>query len=205
MLLDLSALDPKHIHPILTQTVIPRPVAWVLSKNPGDDFNFAPYSFFTVISSKPPILMLSAGKKPNDGTAKDTSVNIEARKQFVVHIGSRRHAQAVTESSRHLDHGESELDTLDLKLVQEEGWPMPRVDDCPVALYCELREIIEMGETPQALVFGDIKQVFVDDKVARINEQGHFVFDAKEIDPVARLGGSEYGTLGEILNVPRPD
>ena len=62
-----------------------------------------------------------------------------------------------------------------------------------------------MGDTPQSLVFGNIKQVFVDDSVASINEQGRYLFDAKAIDPIARLGGSEYGTLGDILDVPRPD
>lgn len=205
MLIDLAKTDATQIHPILTQTIIPRPVAWVLSRNPDDGFNFAPYSFFTVITSKPPILMVSVGKKPGDGTFKDTRLNIEARRQFVVHIGSQRHAQAMTESSRHLDHGHSELDNLGLDLVQEEGWPMPRVGDCPVALYCELREVIEMGDTPQSLVFGDIRKVFVDDRIARVNEQGRFVIDAKGIDPIARLGGSEYGTLGDIINVPRPD
>lgn len=205
MLIDLATTDAKHIHPILTQSVIPRPVAWVLSRNPRDDFNLAPYSFFTVITSKPPILMVSVGKKPADGSFKDTRVNIETRKQFVVHIGSESHAQAMTASSLHLDHGQSELDQLNLKLVQEADWPMPRIEGCPVALYCELREVIEMGETPQSLVFGDIKKVFVDDSIARINEQGRFVFDARGIDPIARLGGSEYGTLGEILDVPRPD
>lgn len=205
MLIDLAEVDARHVHPILSQAVIPRPVAWVLSRNPGAGFNLAPYSFFTVISSKPPILMVSVGKKPADGVYKDTRVNIEARQQFVVHIGSQSHAQAMTESSRHLDHGQSELDALDLKLVQEDGWPMPRVEGCAVALYCELTEVIEMGDTPQSLIFGRIKQVFVDDRVARINEQGRFVFDAKGIDPIARLGGSEYGTLGDILNVPRPD
>jgi flavin reductase (DIM6/NTAB) family NADH-FMN oxidoreductase RutF len=74
-----------------------------------------------------------------------------------------------------------------------------------VALYCELREVIEMGDTPQSLVFGNIKKVFVDDQVASINDQGRYVIDAKGIDPISRLGGSEYGTLGDILNVPRPD
>lgn len=205
MLIDLDAIKAKHIHPILTQMVIPRPVAWVLSRNPGDGYNLAPYSFFTVVTGKPPILMVSVGKKPGDSTFKDTRVNIEARRQFVVHIGSRSHAEAMTESSRHLDHGQSELDRLGMKLVQEEGWPMPRVEGCLVALYCELREVIEMGDMPQSLVFGNIKKVFVDDQVASINDQGRYVFDAKGIDPIARLGGSEYGTLGGILSVPRPD
>lgn len=205
MLIDLNAIDPKHHHPILTQTVIPRPVAWVLSQNPEGDYNLAPYSFFTVVTSKPPILMVSGGKKPADGSFKDTRVNVEARKEFVVHIGSSEHATAMTESSRHLAHGESELDHLDLPLVADSGFPMPRLAGVRVALYCELREIIEMGDTPQSLMFGNIRKVYVDDHVVRQNDQGRYVFDAKAIDPISRLGGSDYGTFGEILTIPRPD
>ncbi|MEC7815671.1 MAG: flavin reductase family protein [Pseudomonadota bacterium] len=205
MLIDLSAIDPKHHHPILTQTVIPRPVAWVLSQNPEGDYNLAPYSFFTVVTSKPPILMVSGGKKPADGTFKDTRVNVEARREFVVHIGSSEHAHAMTESSRHLPHGESELDHLELSLVTDSGFPMPRLAGVRVALYCELREIIEMGDTPQSLMFGNIKKVYVDDSVVQDNDKGRYVFDARAIDPISRLGGSDYGTFGGILTVPRPD
>lgn len=45
MLIDFEGMDPKDAYHILTQTVIPRPVAWVLSENPDGDFNLAPFSF----------------------------------------------------------------------------------------------------------------------------------------------------------------
>ena len=114
MLIDFEDMDPKDAYHILTQTVIPRPVAWVLSENPDGDYNLAPFSFFTPITSNPPLLMISVGKKPAEGVSKDTRVNIEARKNFVVHIAHRDLAAAVTESSRTLPHGESELKNLDL-------------------------------------------------------------------------------------------
>ena len=79
MLIDFEGMDPKDAYHILTQTVIPRPVAWVLSENPDGDFNLAPFSFFTPITSNPPLLMISVGKKPTEGVFKDTRVNIEAR------------------------------------------------------------------------------------------------------------------------------
>lgn len=204
MLIDIAAMDPKDAYHVLTQTVIPRPVAWVLSENPEGDFNLAPFSFFTPITSNPPLLMFSVGKKPTDGAFKDTRVNIEERKQFVVHIAHRELAAAVTESSRTLAHGDSELKNLDLEVVDFEGSRLPRLRDCHVAFACELYDIKEIGSGPQSLVFGKVNQVWVSDEAARYDDKNRLTFDGAAIDPLGRLGGSEYVTFGEIIKIPRP-
>ncbi len=76
--MDFSALPPPDCYRLMIQAVVPRPVAWVLSDNGDGSLNLAPFSFFTAISSDPPLLMFSAGKKP-DGTPKDTLHNVEER------------------------------------------------------------------------------------------------------------------------------
>ncbi|MFL1452984.1 flavin reductase family protein [Marinobacter sp. GN3S48] len=204
MLIDFDGMAPQNIYHILTQTVIPRPVAWVLSENPDGDYNLAPFSFFTPITSNPPLLMFSVGKKPTDGAFKDTRVNIEQRKRFVVHIAHRELASAMTETSRTMPHGESELVNTDLELTNFEGSELPRLKDCRVAMACELYDIKEIGPTPQTLVFGKILSVYVADEAARHDDKGRLVFDAAAIDPIGRLGGSEYVTFGEVLKIPRP-
>ena len=204
MLIDFDGMDPKDAYHILTQTVIPRPVAWVLSENPEGDFNLAPFSFFTPITSNPPLLMISVGKKPVEGVSKDTRVNIEARKHFVVHIAHRDLAAAVTESSRTLPHGESELKNLDLELVDFEGSSLPRLADCHVAFACELYDIKEIGDGPQSLVFGKVTRVWVSDDAARYDDKNRLTFNGAAIDPIGRLGGSEYVTFGEVFKIPRP-
>ncbi|MBU2956025.1 flavin reductase family protein [Marinobacter sp. F3R08] len=204
MLIDVEGLDPKDAYHILTQTVIPRPVAWVLTENPDGGFNLAPFSFFTPITSSPPLLMISVGKKPAQAVAKDTRVNIEARKHFVVHIAHRDLAAAVTESSRTLPHGESELENLDLELVDFEGSTLPRLKDCHVAFACELYDIKEIGDGPQSLVFGKVTRIWVSDSAVRYDEKDRLTFDGAAIDPIGRLGGSEYVTFGEVFKIPRP-
>lgn len=204
MLIDFEGMDPKEAYHILTQTVIPRPVAWVLSENPAGDFNLAPFSFFTPITSNPPLLMISVGQKPGEGVSKDTRVNIEAQKHFVVHIAHRDLAAAVTESSRGLPHGESELENLDLELVEFEGSRLPRLKDCRVAFACELYDIKEIGAAPQSLVFGKVTRVWVSDEAGRYDDKNRLTFDSAAIDPIGRLGGSEYVTFGDILKIPRP-
>ncbi|MDO3722057.1 flavin reductase family protein [Marinobacter sp. chi1] len=204
MYIDFEGMKPADIYHALTQTAIPRPIAWVLSENPDGDFNLAPFSFFTPITSNPPLVMISVGRKPTDQSFKDTRVNIESRKEFVLHIAHRGLAQAVTESSRTLPHGESELSNLELELTDFEGFRLPRLRDCPVAMACELYEIKEIGAGPQSLVFGLVKKVFVADQAVQTDEKERTVFDAASIDPLGRLGGSEYVTFGEVIKIPRP-
>lgn len=204
MFIDFEGMNPTDAYHTLTQTVIPRPVAWVLSENPQGDYNLAPFSFFTPITSNPPLLMFSVGRKPTDNAFKDTRVNIEERRDFVVHIAHRELAGAMTETSRTLPHGESELANLGLELTELEGSRLPRLKDCHVALACELYDIKEIGAAPQSLVFGRIKGVYVSDDAVHHDDKNRLKIDGSKIDPVGRLGGSEYVTFGDVLKIPRP-
>ncbi|MCK2148898.1 flavin reductase family protein [Marinobacter alexandrii] len=204
MFIDFENMDPTEVYHILTQTVLPRPVAWVLSENPDGDYNLAPFSFFTPITSNPPLLMFSVGRKPTDNAFKDTRVNIEARKDFVVHIAHRELASAMTATSRTLPHGESELADLGLELTPMQGSRLPRLKDCHVAFACELYDIKEIGAAPQTLLFGLVKGVYVADQAAHYDDKDRLKIDGAAVDPIGRLGGSEYVTFGDILKVPRP-
>ncbi|MEQ9363517.1 MAG: flavin reductase family protein [Leptospirales bacterium] len=208
MLLDLSNLSPNQVYYTFIQTIIPRPVAWVLSDNGDGGYNLAPFSYFNGVSSNPPIIMLSIGKKA-DGSRKDTLVNIDEREDFVVHIAHRELAPQVTASSAGLPHGESELDQLKLEtvaIVDETGASvsrLPRLKDARIAFVCTKERVLEIGNTPQGVVFGNVHHVYVDDAVAT-NPGGRLNVDAKAVDPVARIGGNDYSLFGETITIPRP-
>ncbi len=202
MNLDLSELNTPAIYHAMTQLVIPRPVAWVLSENAGGDYNLAPFSYFTPISSNPPLLMFSVGKR-RDGTPKDTHANIAARKDFVVHIPHMDLAGEVTRSSAPLPPGQSEVTAQQLELEPFPGSRLPRLKVSRIALACELHEVVEMGNVPQALIFGRIHRVWVEDDLVEMDEQGLPKFQAYRVDPLGRLGGEEYAGLGEIIQRPR--
>ena len=203
MIIDFAELASPDIYQCLTQTIIPRPVAWVLSENPGGDYNLAPFSFFTAITSNPPLIMISVGRKP-EGEFKDTRVNIEARGHFVVHIAHRELAAEMTETSRTLPLGVSELDNVNLKTTAFEGFTLPRLADCRVALACTLYEIQEIGPGPQSLIFGQVQKLHVADAAVTRDSKGRFKVDARAIDPIGRLGASEYTSFGELITIPRP-
>ena len=106
MQINLDSLSPARAYHLMIQSIVPRPIAWVLSDNGDTTLNLAPFSYFNAVCSDPPVLMLSIGRKP-DGSDKDTARNIVERSQFVVHIPHREMALEVTESSRPLPFGES--------------------------------------------------------------------------------------------------
>ncbi|MDM3872189.1 flavin reductase family protein [Porticoccus sp. W117] len=203
MYLHFDQLSPSQRYFTMTQSILPRPIAWVLSDNGDGSHNLAPFSYFNAVCSDPPLIMLSIGHKP-DGSRKDTLVNIREREHFVVHIPHSKQAAQVTESSRTLEHGVSELDSLDMALTEFEGFNLPRLAECRLAFACQRYQIQELGNGPQFLVLGEIKQLYASDDVATVNDSGRLTLDANAIDPLARLGSSEYGTLGKVIDVPRP-
>ncbi|ARN73736.1 flavin reductase family protein [Oceanicoccus sagamiensis] len=199
---DLSELSPSRVYYTMIQTLVPRPVAWVLSDNGNDSFNLAPFSYFNGVASDPPLIMLSVGKKP-DGSLKDTRNNIIERSEFVIHIAHREMAPQVTETSRVLAAGESELDSTGLETVAFGDFRLPRLKDCRVALACERYRVEDITPT-QAMILGEVKAIYVDDAVITEDEKGRAKIHADKIDPITRLGGDEYGLFGGIINVPRP-
>ncbi|MBF0179173.1 MAG: flavin reductase family protein [Magnetococcales bacterium] len=203
MILDLKTLSANRVYHAMTQTLVPRPIAWVLSENGQRGFNLAPFSYFTGISSDPPLLMLSVGLK-SDGSPKDTLVNIGERFDFVVHIPAMPQAHQVAASAMELPPEESEVSRLGLELTEFGDFRLPRLVGCPVAFACERHKVIEMGNTPQHLIFGRIDLIHVDDAVIETGDKGHFTVHAERMNPACRLGGETFAPLGAALRLPRP-
>ncbi len=203
MNIDLNTLAPTQIYHLMTQTVIPRPIAWVLTNSGDENYNLAPFSFFTPVTSTPPILMFSVGKKPS-GEIKDTTRNVLETSRMVIHIAHEALANEVTQSSATLDHGDSEVDANNLELVDFEDYELPRVKGCPIAFACKLYEVKEIGDTPQSLIFAEIEKVFIDPMVVGEHSE-RLVVEALKVNPLCRLGGSDYASLDNVFSVARPN
>ena len=100
---------PDRAFSLLASLILPRPIAWVTSISLEGKINAAPYSFFNLLGSNPPIL----GFCPEDyksGVPKDTARNIRATHEFVVNLVDEAGAQAMNITSASLPYGESELE-----------------------------------------------------------------------------------------------
>lgn len=203
MILKFESLTPSDVYYAMIQAVVPRPIAWVLSENANGSQNLAPFSYFNGVCSNPPLLSLSVGRKGN-GSQKDTWHNIENRNHFVIHIPHKEMAEAVSESAANLAEGVSEIEHLGLETTQVDGWPLPRLKETRVAFLCERFAIHTVGSAPQGLILGRVSAAYLDDSVAKY-EGKRLKIDARKLDPLARLGGNDYTTLGEILTIARPN
>lgn len=203
MNLNFSDFSANQRYHLMTQTIIPRPIAWALTDSSNGSFNLAPFSYFTAVSSAPPILMISVGKKPN-GDSKDTLVNVINNKKMVIHIASEQQANLVTQTAQTLAHGESELALGNLPTTEFDNFSLPRLSDCDIAYGCELYEIKELGDVPQSLIFLEVKQVYINDNVTSIDAKQRVKIHAERVKPLARLGGGEFSSIIEPFSITRP-
>lgn len=186
----------------MTQTIIPRPIAWVLSANSDASQNLAPFSYFNAVCSDPPLLMLSMGKKP-DGSVKDTASNLSEGKHCVIHIAHAHQSDQVTATAATLAYGHSEIEANNIELIEHQNWPIKRIKDCPIAYLCKIHSTQQLGNTPQQLVFAEALEVYIDDAAVK-QDDNRLEIDALKINPLARLGASQYANLGDVFSKSRP-
>ena len=205
MQIKLDELPTPQVYFTMTQTVLPRPIAWVLSENDDGGYNLAPFSYFNAVCSDPPLLIVSIGKQ-DDGSDKDTIRNVRAREEFVIHIASCDQLPALNQTSATLAPNESEVTANDLALETVEGFRMPRLADCKLAFFCTRHDIQVFGNRQQqSLLFAEVKEIYIADDCAEINAKGRLKVHAERVQPLSRLGAGEYSTFGEILSAKRPD
>jgi flavin reductase (DIM6/NTAB) family NADH-FMN oxidoreductase RutF len=200
--IELNSMSSTSIYHLMTQTVIPRPVAWVLSKNNDKSLNLAPFSYFNAVCSDPPLCMLSMGKKP-DGTAKDTVANLVEEAYCVVHIAHAKQADLVTATAASLKYAESEVEANKIKLIDHADWPLQRIAGCPIAYLCKVHSTQEIGNAPQQIIFVEAIELYVDDNAVD-QSNNRITIDALKVNPLARLGASQYANLGDVFTKSRP-
>ncbi len=203
MLIDLTTIEPAEAYFIMTQSILPRPIAWVLSENDAGDYNLAPFSYFNAMASEPPLIVFSVG--PMDGGGpKNTTYNIEKRECFTVNIASVHQLPILNQTSATLPYGESEVKANDIELAAVAGFQTPRVAESKITFMCERYHIQAIGKRDQKLIFGEIRSVYVSDDCVRIDQQNRINILADKVQPLSRLGAGEYATFGEILKAKRP-
>lgn len=72
----VTDMEPRMIYKILIGAVAPRPVAMVGTVGEDGVYNLAPISFYQVVCSDPPLVMIAFGGPGFHGTRKDSEGNI---------------------------------------------------------------------------------------------------------------------------------
>ncbi len=201
MHIDLSSLTPVQTYATMTQTIVPRPIAWILTENESGNYNLAPFSYFNALSSAPAIAIMSVGPR-DDGSMKDTRLNLEQREFGVIHIAHREMANEMTQSAATLAPGVSEVTQIGLSTAEMPGSKLPRLADCRVAYAAKLVDTKMINN--QWLAFLELTDLYLDDSVVGQDQKGRLKVLADKLDPIGRLGGGEYVMAGDIVSVARP-
>jgi len=195
MLFDLTKdKTVNETYKLMAQTIIPRPIAWVVTEDEGI-VNIAPFSYFIGLSSDPASVLISVGHKA-DGTPKDTLANIRKHKKCTICMVEEKDLEKMHFSSKGLDKELSEAEMFNIETVSlKDGYP-PMIKGVPSAYFCELNQEIDLGGGLTIPLVLNVKQIFVDDEVITDKERLTIAFK-----PVARIGKS-YAFLGEDITPP---
>jgi flavin reductase (DIM6/NTAB) family NADH-FMN oxidoreductase RutF len=194
MRIDPAYLDPETAYRLLTGVVVPRPIAWVTSLSSDGVLNLAPFSAFTFVSPKPPMLAISVGRKGK--TYKDTAQNILNNEEYVVHIADSSLMDAVHESSTEHPPDVSEVEELRLSTLPGERIKVSRLAAAPIAMECRFRQCLEFGETRSRLIVGEVLVFHIRDGLLNNGK-----IETEALDPIARIAGPRYAKLGDIVTL----
>lgn len=194
MEIDPSTLTRQEAYKLTTGVIVPRPIAWVTSKFASGKINLAPFSAFNFVSHEPPMIMFCVARE--NGEMKDTALNVLREKEFVVNIANQDLLQVLHDSSaRYLDD-ESEAEILGLETIPSSVISTPRLAAAPAALECVLEFTQEFGDAGMRMFVGAVKRYHIRDDLIHDGK-----VDTMALNPIARLGGPNYATLGEIITV----
>ncbi|PTA67060.1 flavin reductase family protein [Deinococcus arcticus] len=181
---DLTALPPGARYKLLTGVVVPRPIAWVCTLGEGGHVNLAPYSFFGLMGSDPPVVAFAPGDRA-DGSPKDTARNIGPGGAFTVNLVSFDLAPLMNATATDFPHGHSEPGALGIPLEPGVQVPTPRVAAAPAALECREVQTLTIGRT--RIILGEVLGVVL--RTDAVQDEARQHVDTAALDLVGRLGG----------------
>ncbi|MEH7097276.1 flavin reductase family protein [Neobacillus vireti] len=198
--IDPSSLSERDNYKFLIGSIIPRPIAFVTTKSKEGVLNGAPFSYFNIVSSNPPMISLSIQRSL--GRQKDTARNIFEAKEFVVHIVDEQNVEKINKTAANLPPDESEIDLANLTPVQSTKISVPGVREAKIRMECSMEHYLELGgsDTPGCdLIIGKIVQFHIESDIYKNGK-----IDPRGLAAVSRLAGNYYAKIGEIFEIERP-
>ncbi|MFT5636051.1 MAG: flavin reductase (DIM6/NTAB) family NADH-FMN oxidoreductase RutF [Cognaticolwellia sp.] len=200
MIFDVSVLENQEKYRLLNGGVTPRPIAWISTRSPEGIDNLAPYSFFTVASCNPPVLLYTEVTQ-RSGIEKDTLQNLMATGECVVNIVNSTLLEKMNLTSASLNKDESEFDFANVEGCASYQVKPRSVKGSPIRYECTLREIIPISDLPTGgtVILLDVKFVYVRDD---LYEDGNI--NQQSIDSVGKMGGNHFSLTSKNIELKRP-
>ncbi len=204
-MISLLSIDPsqnteRENYKFLIGSIIPRPIAFVTTRSKDHVLNGAPFSYFNIVSSNPPMISLAI-QRP-DGRQKDTAKNIFDSKEFVVHIVDEQNVEMVNQTAANLPPNQSEIELARFTPVESTKISVPGVKESKIRMECVLEHSVQLGDTDSPgcdFIIGKVVQFHIDNEIYANGR-----IDPKGLAAVSRLAGHNYAKIGDIFSIERP-
>ncbi len=200
MMFDFAAIDSASRYKLLTSTVVPRPIAWVVTLDAQGRRNAAPFSFFNAFSQDPPVVCIGIGGRA-PGDVKDTGNNIRQTGEFVVNLVAAENAAQMNVTAIDFGPEVDELAEAGLTTLPSVKVKPPRIAESPVAMECERLATVELGND-RALVMGRVLMMHVRDDA--VLDAAKCYIDTPALKLIGRMHGRGWYTGTEhAFDMPR--
>jgi flavin reductase (DIM6/NTAB) family NADH-FMN oxidoreductase RutF len=201
--IDLNDEKSREMHHILMSIIAPRPIAWVSTVSADGVYNLAPFSAFCVMSVNPAIVGFNSAAF-RDGRKKDTLINIESNREYVINMVDESLAEAMNITSASFPPEIDEFQEAGLTPIKADLVKAPMVGESPVSLECRLKQILQFGEEPMTnnFIIGDVLLIHVKDEYISNDE-----ISASSLTLIGRLGGrgiDRYCRTTDSFEMQRP-
>jgi flavin reductase (DIM6/NTAB) family NADH-FMN oxidoreductase RutF len=188
---DLSDKTPAQKQGLLSQLVVPRPIAMITTIDEAGILNVAPFSYYMPISGDPPLIAVTIGARHEaNPVPKDTWRNIQASSgEFVVNVTTTALADHIETVAREYPSEVNEADIVGWRSVPSQVVAVPSLADSPAHMECRVREVITRGDQRSCysgvhIVLAEVVCITVDESIMASDSR----IDPTRVHAVGRMG-----------------
>jgi len=199
MKIDPADLDYRDSFKLLSSCVAPRPTVLISTIGKDGIFNTAPFARLTGISAKPLLVGFSVSWK-RDGQKKDTLVNVESSRDFVINVVTESLAEPMNQASMDYSSDVDEFKEVGLTPMAADIVKSPMVAESPINMECRLVKILKFGDARRtSFIIGEVVRVHIRDEIYVNND-----VDPCKVMALGRLGGAFYCRTTDIFEMKAP-
>jgi flavin reductase (DIM6/NTAB) family NADH-FMN oxidoreductase RutF len=185
---------------LLVSLVVPRPIALVTTINENGLVNAAPFSFFNLMGSDPPVAALGIGRDDSRPFGlKDTARNILATGEFVIHIVNEAIAAKMNLCGTEFPPEISEIEASGFTLTPSVQVRPPRLAEAPAHLECRHVTTVEIGRS--RVLLGEVVHLHLDEQF--YDAEKNYV-KTEALRAIGRMHGrGMYARTTDLFDMPR--
>jgi len=202
MKIDPKEMARKERHLLMGSVVVPRPIALVSSISTSGVLNLAPFALFALVCYHPIPIVAFSPMRRDGASKKDTMINVEQTKEFVISMVTEEIAEKMNISSTDFPPEVDEFQSSQLTPISSDLVRVPRVAESPINMECRLTQIVEFGKPniTGEMILGEVLRIHIRDDLYR-----NGIVDGAALHAVGRMGWAFYSRTRDLFEMEAPE